>query len=696
MAYELLTGRRPFHADSLATLAHMIVFAERPSARAVESVTASGCGHSISPEPGKVSERTLSELYGFCGGARRGIERRLETVVECAIAATGARSRLRLRATRTAAPTSRYDTSWEVLYWQLVLTGVLLNKVLPLRRETAPVIATQPAVSPGAKVSVHRKSNKTIARLAKDSGAKPEGVSGANKQNPPVAGLGTLDPGAVYRPGVDVSEPVVLSKVDPEYTAVARELRAHGIVVLNLVVQRNGAARDFQVIQPMGYGLDEKAIEAVHKWRFEPGMKDGNAVSVRTTVDVIFLPPVTGEGAEWESGAMDFPVEAGLTPPIVEVGTLPKPDKEGSADGVVLAFTVTSSGSVKNIQAIGLSQSPEFLRRSLAAWKFRPARKGNLSVEATGTVRFVKSRRDEDARLALSSSRPQSNPPERQTAASSAGVILTPLDPATVEDRSVSINSNTPALIEFVNRSSSAVDVYWINGQGNRRLEGANVAIGATYREQTFLTHPFLVVVSGTGGTTAKDTGIRLAGFEAVTPNANLDFAKRDIAIITNRDSGGAVANAPGTGYGLSHAQLANANLIPAKALELLRQAANRGEPSAMVELGEAYMADNAGEAALWFRKAADVGNSSAMLHLGGMYELGSGVRKDYGAAAQWYSKAADGGNADAMYHLGRMYENGHGVAKDLNQAYKFYIRAGGLGNMDAKANLARLKGTPN
>jgi serine/threonine protein kinase len=35
VAYELLTGRRPFEADSLPALAHMIVYAERPSARAV-------------------------------------------------------------------------------------------------------------------------------------------------------------------------------------------------------------------------------------------------------------------------------------------------------------------------------------------------------------------------------------------------------------------------------------------------------------------------------------------------------------------------------------------------------------------------------------------------------------------------------------------------------------------------------------
>jgi TonB family protein len=482
--------------------------------------------------------------------------------------------------------------------------------------------------------------------------------------------------------------------VNPEYTAVARKLRANGIVVLKMVIQPDGTTRDFKVIEPVGFGLDEKAIEAVHRWRFQPGTKDGHAVSVWATMGVIFRSSVAEDGVEWESGAMDFPREAGVTPPVVEDGTLPKPGKEVSGDGSVLAFTVTASGSVKNIQAIGHAPSaPEFLRRSLAAWRFRPARKGNRPVEASGTVSFIKNRGLEDARLA------QSNPSEWDAAAPSAGAILTPLDPAKVDDTfaSGSSSASTAALIEFVNRSSRAVDIYWIDNNGNRQRDYAGLAVGANWFERTFLTYAWLVVVSGTGGTTAQDTGTRIAGFEAVTPNPNHDPAKRDIAIITDRASATAAANVPGDrqGNGTSRTQSASANTNPTKSLESLRQAANRGDPQAMVELGEAYMENNGGEAAQWFLKAANAGNPSGMLHLGGMYELGIGVRQDYSVAAQLYGKAAGAGNAAAMFNLGRMYENGQGVTRNPQQAYKLYLQAAGLGNVEAKAKLARLNGNP-
>jgi TonB family protein len=540
VAYELLTGRRPFQADSLATLAHMIVYADRPSAR--------GVNPGLPPPVDVVLRRSLARFpndrYPSCTEFVVALEAASNDIwrpplnvpapqpTPTPVGAGGGKDR------RAATPL-RYVLGGVAL--SAVLTGVLLHKVLPLRQEAAPVVDRQPA-APGAEVIAHGKTNKTGARLLKDSKPKPEGVSDAKKQIPTLAGPGILDPGSVYEPR-DASEPVVLSKVNPEYTAVARKLRVHGIVALNLVVQPDGTARNFKVIQPVGYGLDEKAIDAVHRWRFQPGAKDGHLVSVWATVDVTFRPLVAGNGVEWEAGAMDFPMEAGVTPPVVEDGTLPKAGKEVSANGVVLAFTVTSSGSVKNIQAIrGAQSAPELLSRSLAAWSFRPARKGNRPVEASGTVRFIKSGGDEDARLS------QSNPSEWNAAAPSAGAILTPLDPAKVDDTfaSGSSSASTAALIEFVNRSSRAVDIYWIDSNGNRKRDYAGLAIGANWFERTFLTHAWLVVVSGTGGTEAKDTGIRLAGFEAVTPNPNHDPAKRDIAIITDRAYGSAAASVPG------------------------------------------------------------------------------------------------------------------------------------------------------
>jgi TonB family protein len=42
------------------------------------------------------------------------------------------------------------------------------------------------------------------------------------------------------------------------------------------------------VIRPLGLGLDQKAIEAVEKWKFKPGMKDGKPVAVQATIEVNF------------------------------------------------------------------------------------------------------------------------------------------------------------------------------------------------------------------------------------------------------------------------------------------------------------------------------------------------------------------------------------------------------------------------
>ncbi len=94
--------------------------------------------------------------------------------------------------------------------------------------------------------------------------------------------------GGVYRVGGGVSQPSVLFKVDPEYSEEARKAKYSGTVMLAVIVDTTGKARDIHVVKSLGMGLDEKAIEAVEKWKFKPGMKGGEPVNVRAQIEVNF------------------------------------------------------------------------------------------------------------------------------------------------------------------------------------------------------------------------------------------------------------------------------------------------------------------------------------------------------------------------------------------------------------------------
>ena len=136
-------------------------------------------------------------------------------------------------------------------------------------------------------------------------------------------------------------------------------------------------------------------------------------------------------------------------------------------------------------------------------------------------------------------------PPAGDTSAQTqSGIYLTPLDPALVEDSLRSANSTVAATIRFVNQSGRAVDIYWINFQGERVLYKSVLPAEATFTQPTYLKHLWLVVQSGSGGATARDTGTRLAGFEAQTPNPTLNPAIHDTAIIL-RPPGNETSAAP-------------------------------------------------------------------------------------------------------------------------------------------------------
>jgi TonB family protein len=54
------------------------------------------------------------------------------------------------------------------------------------------------------------------------------------------------------------------------------------------IIGPDGRPRNLRVARSLGMGLDEKAAEAVSRWRFEPALKDGRPVAVQISIEVVF------------------------------------------------------------------------------------------------------------------------------------------------------------------------------------------------------------------------------------------------------------------------------------------------------------------------------------------------------------------------------------------------------------------------
>ncbi len=93
----------------------------------------------------------------------------------------------------------------------------------------------------------------------------------------------------VYRvrpPGV--SPPRVIYQPTPEFSDEARMAKLQGVETFSVVVDTSGGTTDIQISSPLGLGLDEKGIEAIRKWKFEPARKDGKPVQVKIAIEADF------------------------------------------------------------------------------------------------------------------------------------------------------------------------------------------------------------------------------------------------------------------------------------------------------------------------------------------------------------------------------------------------------------------------
>ena len=107
---------------------------------------------------------------------------------------------------------------------------------------------------------------------------------------PPPPPLAPVDGVMPLPVGGNIAPPVKIHDVSPEYPPIARAAGVQGVVVLEIVVDGAGGVRDGRVLRSIPL-LDQAALDAVRRWRFEPTLVNGQPIPVSMTITINFALP---------------------------------------------------------------------------------------------------------------------------------------------------------------------------------------------------------------------------------------------------------------------------------------------------------------------------------------------------------------------------------------------------------------------
>jgi TPR repeat protein/parvulin-like peptidyl-prolyl isomerase len=135
-----------------------------------------------------------------------------------------------------------------------------------------------------------------------------------------------------------------------------------------------------------------------------------------------------------------------------------------------------------------------------------------------------------------------------------------------------------------------------------------------------------------------------------------------------------------------------------AQAANWWKKAAEQGLAGAQYLLGLAYsdgrgIEEDKSEALTWYEEAAEQGDASAEMALAYLYQNGGGdsFEPDPAKALEWFRKAAGRDDPDAQLQLGNAYTRGDGATRNLKEAASWYAKAAEQGNAEAQYLLAVL-----
>ena len=188
----------------------------------------------------------------------------------------------RLPASRGTPPRASLDT-------QIVPPTVIVPKEMPkLPVDETVMVAPEVKFPQLGRVG---DPSSPFSRWQSDGPGGPDGMGngccgGIGDSAGPYVGNGPPGLFPAGRGGVTV--PQLIFNPEPSFSDEARKSKTQGVVTLLLVVGKDGRPYDIRVRQSLGMGLDEKAIEAVNRWRFRPATLNGQPVATQIEVEVDF------------------------------------------------------------------------------------------------------------------------------------------------------------------------------------------------------------------------------------------------------------------------------------------------------------------------------------------------------------------------------------------------------------------------
>jgi periplasmic protein TonB len=186
-------------------------------------------------------------------------------------------------------PASRGNPPRASLDMQILPPTVVVPKEMPkLPVDETVVVAPDVKYPQGGQIG---DPASPFARWLSNGSGGPGGIGpgccgGVGDSVGPHVGSG---PPGIYPAGKGgVTVPQVIYSPEPNFSEEARKSKTQGIVLLLIVVGPDGKPSNLRVQQSLGMGLDEKAIEAVSRWKFRPATLNGQPVATQIAVEVNF------------------------------------------------------------------------------------------------------------------------------------------------------------------------------------------------------------------------------------------------------------------------------------------------------------------------------------------------------------------------------------------------------------------------